>query len=536
MKKLTLLLTVLLLGAATSLFARTEVERWGCFELRLNHAAKANPFDVALSATFTNGDRKIVVRGFYDGDDTYLVRFMPPVEGEWRYTTRSSAAALNRRSGSFVAVPPAAGNHGPGEVDGDHGFRYANGSRYMPFGTTNYALALFRPETQEATIRSLAASGFNKTRLCVLPKDYPTPLEAPTIFPFELRSRTVDAEGKEHFDWDFERFNPAFFRNLDHRIRQLQELGIEADLILFHPYDRGMWGFDKMPEEINRRYLDYLIARVGAYRNVWWSMANEWDLVRNRTVEEWKDLTRHVAATDPYGHLCSIHGGTAVYFDYGMPEFTHVSIQDEAPVFTASAAATLRQIFPKPVICDEIGYEGNLPLRWARYSPQLMTYYVTNGLMGGIYVTHGECYRDPSEEDFVYWSDGSILRGGSWQRIAFLRRILEEGPNPPRMADVSRDTKTSTAGDGYYYVWLGQSIQSSWRFNLPASNARYRRPQEGERYRVDIIDVWAMTVTEVPGVFETTKPIDYRLYDKHHRDVRLPDVPYLLLRIRRVAE
>lgn len=533
--KLRILLPLLLLTAVGVLRAQERVACWERFELRFEHAAKGNPFDVDLSATFTSGDRTIVVRGFYDGDDTYRIRFMPTAEGTWQYVTRSSAAAMNRRRGTLVATPAAAGNHGPVAVDG-HGFRYADGTRYMPFGTTNYALALFRPETQEATLRSLAASGFNKTRLCVLPKDFPTPLETPTRFPFVLRSRTTDEAGKEHFEWDFDRFDPAFFQNLDRRIEQLQALGIEADLILFHPYDRGMWGFDKMPEAVNRRYLDYLIARVGAYRNVWWSLANEWDLVRNRSVEEWKALTRHVAATDPYGHLCSIHGGTAVYFDYSMPELTHVSIQDEAPVFAASSAATLRQIFPKPVICDEIGYEGNLPLRWARYSPRLMTHYVTNGLMGGIYVTHGECYRDPAEEDFVYWSDGGRLRGGSWQRIAFLRRILEEGPNPPQMADVSRDTQTSTAGDGYYYVYLGQSVQSSWRFNLPASNARYRRPQEGNRYRVEIIDLWEMTVTEVPDIFEATKVLDYRVYDKQHRNVRLPDTPYLLLRIREIGE
>ena len=532
MKKL-LTLCLLLLAAAG--FAQERVERWGCFELTLEYAAKGNPFDVPLAATFTADGRSIVVQGFYDGDNTYRIRFMPPAEGEWHYVTRSSAAPLNRRRGSFVATAPGERNHGPVAVDEEgHGFRYADNARYMPFGTTNYALALFRPATQESTLRELARTGFNKTRLCVLPKDFPTPHEKPTVFPFELRSRTVDAEGKEHFEWDFERFNPAFFQNLDLRIQQLQALGIEADLILFHPYDRGMWGFDKMPEAINKRYLDYLIARVGAYRNVWWSLANEWDLVRGRSVEEWQRLIRHVAQNDPYGHLCSIHGGTAVYFDYRMPELTHVSIQDEAPVFAISSAATLRQIYPKPVICDEIGYEGNLPLRWARYSGQLLTHYVTNGLMGGIYVTHGECYRDPAEEDYVFWSDGRDLKGESWRRIAFLRRILEQGPNPPRMADVSRDTITATAGEGYYYVYLGQTVQSSWRFDLPDSNARYRRPKEGDRYEVEIFDLWRMTVEKVPGTFEATATINYRHYDKQHRDVPLPASPYLLLRIRKV--
>ena len=76
-------------------------------------------------------------------------------------------------------------------------------------------------------------------------------------------------------------------------------------------------------------------------------------------------------------------------------------------------------------------------------------------------------------------------------------------------------------------------MQSSWRFDLPDSNARYRRPKEGDRYEVEIFDLWRMTVEKVPGTFEATATINYRHYDKHHRDVPLPASPYLLLRIRK---
>ena len=39
-------------------------------------------------------------------------------------------------------------------------------------------------------------------------------------------------------------------------------IGVEADLILFHPYDGGRWGFDRMPLEAGVRYLKYLTARM----------------------------------------------------------------------------------------------------------------------------------------------------------------------------------------------------------------------------------------------------------------------------------
>ena len=53
--------------------------------------------------------------------------------------------------------------------------------------------------------------------------------------------------------WDFARFDPAFWRHFERRVGQLRDLGIEADLILFHPYDR--WGFATMDAESDDRYL-----------------------------------------------------------------------------------------------------------------------------------------------------------------------------------------------------------------------------------------------------------------------------------------
>jgi hypothetical protein len=37
-------------------------------------------------------------------------------------------------------------------------------------------------------------------------------------------------------------------------------LGIEADIIIFHPYDR--WGYASMDAEDDYRYVRYLISRL----------------------------------------------------------------------------------------------------------------------------------------------------------------------------------------------------------------------------------------------------------------------------------
>ena len=41
------------------------------------------------------------------------------------------------------------------------------------------------------------------------------------------------------------------------------------------------WGFDAMSNEVNVRYIKYITARLASFRNVWWSMANEWDYVKS---------------------------------------------------------------------------------------------------------------------------------------------------------------------------------------------------------------------------------------------------------------
>lgn len=88
-----------------------------------------------------------------------------------------------------------------------------------------------------------------------------------------------------------------------------------------------------------------------------------------------------------------------------------------------------------------------------------------NGLLGGIYVTHGECYQQGNEP--IFWAQGGSLKGESWKRVKFLRTILEAAPYPLEMADISRDLVTSTAGPDYYLVNMGKDVKGFWTFNLP---------------------------------------------------------------------
>ena len=273
-----------------------SVERWGIFEAALQGPAKGNPFtDVTLSATFAQGHRSISVPGFHDGDGTYRVRFMPDEEGEWSFVTSSNVPELDGRTGVFSCTPPAEGNHGPVRVHGQFHFAYADGRPHVPMGTTCYAWNHQGDTLETQTLATLKAAPFNKLRMCVFPKSYTFNANEPEYYPFE---------GTPLTDWDFSRPNPAFFQHLELRIRQLMDLGIEADLILFHPYDR--WNFSTMTRPQDEFHLRHVVARLAAFRNIWWSFANEFDIMHNKSTADWDAYFKLVQMLDHAQHLRSI--------------------------------------------------------------------------------------------------------------------------------------------------------------------------------------------------------------------------------------
>jgi hypothetical protein len=510
-----LLLALLCLGVPVSAPgspAPAAVEQWGVFELTLSGPAGGNPFtEVELSARFTQADRTVRAEGFYDGDGTYKVRFMPEVPGEWRYETASNQPELAGRVGTFTATPPSRGNHGPVRVRDTFHFAYADGTPFFQLGTTCYSWTHRSDAQEEQTLRSLAASPFNKIRMCVFPQDSAAPHLR--LFPFE---------GRPPRAWDTSRINPAFFRHLERRVADLRDLGIEADLILFHPYD-AVWGFSAMDAASDDRYLRYVVARLAAFRNVWWSLANEFDFIKGKAPADWDRFFRIIEASDPHGHLRSIHNGYLLY-DHTQPWVTHASIQNGAAVLDPERAVLYRDAYRKPVVFDEVKYEGDSDRRWGQLSAEELVLRFWNGLVAGSSVGHGEIFRDSSDP---WLAGGGELRGRSVARLAFLRKIVEDGPPGIEPIDKWQERRTGGRPGEYYLVYLGSEARGAWPFELYRTNLA-----EGMKFGVDVIDTWNMTITP-GGVFELKKRDDYVFVDKDGRSVPLPGRPYQALRIRR---
>ena len=531
MKKLTLIAFVVLSLCNFSLTRESnsveatvnKVEKWDFYEISLPGPTTGNPFvGIEFSAVFTNGDRTYEPEGFYYGDGIYKIRFMPDYEGIWTYRTKSNYNALNGKTGQFECIAPSKDNHGPVRVRNQYHFAYEDGTPFFLFGTTIYEWPFQSEEKRQQTIRSLINSPFNKARFLAVPpwrQEYVEGEDALDCFPFMGNSKE---------NWDFSRFNPVYFQKLEKCILQLRDIGIEADLILFRPYDNGKWGFDMMSPETNDRFVHYVIARFAAFRNIWWSLANENSFMRYLTDADWDRLFQIVQAKDPYQHLRSIHNAGRIY-NHTKPWVTHVSLQYYPAVRSFGVSPLLRDIYRKPIVHDEINYEGNIDKRWGQLSGEEMVYRFWVAYIGGAYATHGETSKGQPYGDGWISTGGELVRE-SPARIAFLRKIIEDGPEGG-LNPLDQYYITNMAGKygEYYLVYFGKEKVKQWDFRLPDEALK-----SGMRFKVDLIDTWNMQITPVEQIFEVEQLDRYEYIDKNNSIVELPGRPYMALRIHRV--
>lgn len=483
------------------------------FELERKGYSDGNPFlDYQMKVKFIGNQEEITVDGFYDGDGVYRARFMPSFEGIYHYVISGNFAdGIESPEGEFEAVMPSAHNHGPICVVDKIHLGYADKTPYYSIGTTCYAWAMQDMGLQEQTLKTLSENAFNKIRFCFFPKFYEFNENDPISFPFvpghgegldpelvkneehdKIMFPGMKAEARIH-DFDYTRPNVEHFKLFDLRIRQLMELGIEADMILMHPYDK--WGINQMGKEACDAYLRYVVARYAAYRNVWWSLANEFDLILSKTPEDWERYGELVSEKDPYHHLLSIHNGLQPY-DFTKPWITHCSLQRTDFYKTTEYTDEYIERFQKPVVWDEICYEGNIGMGWGNINGQELVRRFWEAFLRGGHCGHGETIMDP--DDILWWSKGGILKGESPARLKFLLDILKEVPGGYlNKGQGSFDEVVGYSGDFVQDGWIVNYDYCIRYLGIMQPVCRPVFLPEDAEYTVDLIDTWNMTVTSL---------------------------------------
>eukprot|EP01084_Bolivina_argentea_P251604 422046_1 len=453
----------------------SSVEKWDQFELQLNGPSSGNPFiDNKLFADFTNtnDEKTFHVRGFYDGNGIYKTRFMPDKIGVWSYVTFSNVKSMNNISDKFNVTKVSGNNYGPIVVDKSNkkSFIYLEtGEEFFQTGTTSYAWIHERTYNQTLkTIEYISNNNiFNKIRMTVFPKWYEYTHDEPVYYPYI---------GISPNSWgNFDKFNIDYWHHLDYCLQTMLSAGnIIADIILFHPYDQGHWGFDCMgciyptnyshcrkdPDIYNTSndlfYLRYIIARIASYRHVWYSMANEFDHISCKqkgiinqtngpnpadTFPIWDQYFETLMSEDPYGNDYkekSIHNGKIIY-NYSQPWTTHLSVQG----FSDVPYIWWQNLFniSKPVILDEEGYEGNISTGWGSMTSAQETDRFWMGNSNSNFVGHSECVLPNNTNNgdgtsIMWWNLGNKLRGESYKKIEWFGNYMRNKTNHPLFSEM----------------------------------------------------------------------------------------------------
>ncbi|MFG2960952.1 DUF5605 domain-containing protein [Streptomyces sp. NPDC048291] len=187
---------------------------------------------------------------------------------------------------------------------------------------------------------------------------------------------------------------------------------------------------------------------------------------------------------------------------------------------------------------DEVKYEGDIPEFWGSITAQELVHRFWQATVAGTYVTHGETLKHP--EDVLWWSKGGELHGESPARIAFLKEVLDEAPAAGLEPQPFVEDPLHLCGGSpdHFLRYFGRDTPAEWPFAIPQASflPEFLRPLvDGMEFRVEILDTWNMTVTPVEETFTlVVDAANNTTHDRDHRSVKLPGLPCLALRIKRV--
>ncbi len=378
------LLTIMITSSYAAVNEQYTCEKWQVLDMTFTLKGHIDhPLDVTFGATIihenTNDSRDVPhstslrkINGFYNGDDTWVIRFTPPAEGKWTYTTWSSVPKLSGLTGT-VSVSP---NTNPEE----HGAVVVSKENPQKFtledGTPYFLMAyemdwLFAPDAKQdmedpdsaelpktrKIISAIAENHFNQVVMNVYAfdadwgeRDKIAPeynFARPEVFPFGGTNQTPD----------YSTLNIDFFKHLDHILAYLNEKHIVAHLMIYVWNKHVNW---PEPESAaDNLYFDYVVNRYQAFPNLIWDISKE---ALSYNHNDMGYITRRIdrlRSLDAYHRLVTVHDYAYCSAFPGKVDF--ISVQDWQPGIYSGMRKIVEKHPGLPVLnIEHGGYEKTM--------------------------------------------------------------------------------------------------------------------------------------------------------------------------------
>jgi hypothetical protein len=280
--------------AAEGPAASTEVPKWKRYEITLSNASwQGNPFDIELTGEFKNAfsGRILTQLGFYAGDNTWKIYFMPDELGEWSYVTRSPDTDLDGNEGSFTCVASDL----PGKLIGQ-------GNRWILQDSKQSAAPIMLPTREwfKRTNTKDGVDGFirwaDKTAGALL-------IGTTLVYFTQGQDEIPYLKGQEG-----QQFNIPMWDRLNSHYDLLRDQGM-GFYIMFYSDDQespNQYGIEEKSKE-ELRLFRYAIARFSAYPIVMWDTGID---IQETRSNEWIDwFADWFEANDPWQHPVSSRTG-----------------------------------------------------------------------------------------------------------------------------------------------------------------------------------------------------------------------------------
>lgn len=263
------------------------VQLWDRWSESFTARESATPETAVVVELIAPSGRLHRVPCFWDGEQTWRVRFMPGEAGQWRYRTASTPAVqgLDAREGSFYCLRSAGSSnsfltHGPVRVSASRRYlEHQDGTPFFWLGDTAWNGALLSTKQDwDIYLADRAQKGFTAIQFV---------MTAP------WRTAPADAEGRVAFT-GLERVqvHPRFFDRIDERIDAVNARGLLAVPVLLWAIRGEENPGHYLPEDQATLLERYMVARYGAHHVVWIPAGDA--RYEAETAERWKRIGRAV--------------------------------------------------------------------------------------------------------------------------------------------------------------------------------------------------------------------------------------------------